>query len=1259
MMLFASISMNATAYITIENQKMVLHQDEQTTILAPNGESQSYFWASVSPDEKHIVYVTSQLGTFVCDIKGENVFSMGRMNAPKWLDNQTVAGMQEKYDENDNIIDVRYISRPIAGDNTRILSKKQQEVFVAGLEAIQNQHIAEAKIRKAQRMVEKTNEVGLAGIKIYVNPGHGGYDSNDRSCWTIPIPETWINPDGYWESKSNLTKGLALRDLLESAGATVIMSRTTNNSGVRDIEYYPGASAEKLAELNNGDDRDLSAIAEEANANNVDHFISVHSNALNCQTNYLLLLYHGENEKPTVATSDEMAASSGALQIQNALTVWTSPKPLLRGDITFYGDSPTDPVAGLGVLRPLTVPGFLSEGSFHDYAPETHRLMNADYCKLEALRMYQHFHKWFKRELPQTATISGWVKSANEKVDVLNEKKFVYVANSDDQWLPLNGAKVELIDNSGNVIDTYTTDNWYNGIFAFYDLTPGNYKVRATKDKYEVVEMDVTVAAEEIAGLHMRLNNIRLDVEDYPEPEIDAMPLDKYEFEKIGLMSALTHVSKVLYQAGYVYILSDGAINRQPVSAEGFGKNETLPSLTNYEDIAFTADGFLMAKRAGENAFDSWDKNMENPFTMISVTENIGSTFTVSGPRWNAKIFTANGTTMYTIQYDEDHPTNTQVTSASCEDMTGKQLALGIDGNPVATSQYGCSFFKYAKHAYRVDAIANAAFKITDLTTSTPASSVYVLDSVATPEYVTAVSWVEGYDIHVIIAAAGIGMQHYKSLSSPIANIYAGEVNISEKEISFRLNENANSVMLTIEKEGETIDNYDAGEMSKGMHTIANPFEGKDYDAISITPSARPVAYPVKVTDNSRIFQFYAPRGVTVDKTPTSPFFGRIYVAEAVGGQCTEGTAESYRMVSQGIYVLGSDFSDVTNQDTVAWTGNVEWGENNSASNYQFALARPAVAPDGDVFVTSTAFASANVYIMNPANPAETFQPIFSGKRSKSNGQLKTGTKVIANPVMHCFISGTGKDEVLYTYDRDNSLGTVYGNIKQYNLGELDSLPWTTVPTRTEFDDMTTGSHMQNASGQIASDSHGGFWLSQYRYNSSATVPGLIHETNGVLDFNISNNGVDAIQQGGMGISADGSMIALGTELGQVTVWDVEYDSQNVPTLTKKYVIDWGNGAGVTMAVDFDAAGNLYIVSNSNERLMVYALPKVSGNSYTTRIVTKKAADIDDAVENIENDKKDVVRKGVYTITGMYLGEEATTLPQGIYIVDGEKVVVY
>jgi hypothetical protein len=36
----------------------------------------------------------------------------------------------------------------------------------------------------------------------------------------------------------------------------------------------------------------------------------------------------------------------------------------------------------------------------------------------------------------------------------------------------------------------------------------------------------------------------------------------------------------------------------------------------------------------------------------------------------------------------------------------------------------------------------------------------------------------------------------------------------------------------------------------------------------------------------------------------------------------------------------------------------------------------------------------------------------------------------------------------------------------------------------------------------------------------------------------------------------------------------------------------------------------------------------------------------------------EAVRKGVYTISGVYLGAKATNLPAGVYIIDGKKVLV-
>ncbi|HSO78315.1 MAG TPA: hypothetical protein VLQ76_07095, partial [Bacteroidales bacterium] len=57
----------------------------------------------------------------------------------------------------------------------------------------------------------------LTGFRVFINPGHGGNDSDDRHMLATD----------FWESEGNLEKGLFLRSLLINLHADVYMSRTT------------------------------------------------------------------------------------------------------------------------------------------------------------------------------------------------------------------------------------------------------------------------------------------------------------------------------------------------------------------------------------------------------------------------------------------------------------------------------------------------------------------------------------------------------------------------------------------------------------------------------------------------------------------------------------------------------------------------------------------------------------------------------------------------------------------------------------------------------------------------------------------------------------------------------------------------------------------------------------------------------------------------------------------------------------------------
>ena len=325
----------------------------------------------------------------------------------------------------------------------------------------------------------------LTGKKIYVNPGHGGYDPvNDRNVPTIPFAAGDHN--GFYESSCNLVKGLELRDLLEASGATVMISRTQN----RDE-----------------DDKALTEISAEANAFGADAFISVHSNALgaNSGQNYLLTLYKGNANAaagvPWKPEDKEMATRCWPFLYENNTSIWTSgspSNPIVKDDyhfLTFY----------LGVMRNLTVPGFLVECSFHDYEPETHRLLNHDYAKMTAVNLHRFYLDYYGADAPTTGEILGSVKDSQRKMDAPEFNNFV--KKSHDQYQPLNGATVTLMNASGATLDTYITDDWYNGIYVFRNLAPGNYKVRMEKEGYITQEKDVTVQAAKTTSFYTLLED--------------------------------------------------------------------------------------------------------------------------------------------------------------------------------------------------------------------------------------------------------------------------------------------------------------------------------------------------------------------------------------------------------------------------------------------------------------------------------------------------------------------------------------------------------------------------------------------------------------------------------------------------------------------------------------------------------------------------------------------------------------------------------
>ena len=348
--------------------------------------------------------------------------------------------------------------------------------------------------------------LSASATKVYINPGHGSWGANCRPMATINYAAG--DTLGFFESNTNLWKAFMLESKLKDAGFDVKMSRRA--SGGSGTNEYNKA---------------LSTICTEAENYGADYFISIHSNAGpdgsdGSFANYPVILYRGYTGEPKVTNSDKMAKKCVARLYDifyttpknknggggpEPTTYYSPSNPRVVGDLSFYNTSST--YGYLGALK-HNVPGFLSEGYFHTYSPARHRALNPDWCREEGIRYYRGIMDYYGKAGEKVGYILGYVRS---KTETFSHTHYVPYPSSNDIYKPINGAKVVLRNEKGEVIkcncypyvkrmlkdqDYYTTDHNYNGVFMYENLEPGKYTISVHANGYKDYEGSVTVTAD-------------------------------------------------------------------------------------------------------------------------------------------------------------------------------------------------------------------------------------------------------------------------------------------------------------------------------------------------------------------------------------------------------------------------------------------------------------------------------------------------------------------------------------------------------------------------------------------------------------------------------------------------------------------------------------------------------------------------------------------------------------------------------------------
>ncbi len=206
----------------------------------------------------------------------------------------------------------------------------------------------------------------LAGKKFFLDPGHGGEDRHNKGKLELVT-----------EADINLKVGLYLREYLQKAGASVVMSRDKD-------ETVP-----------------LKTRSDMANNSGADIFVSIHHNAPGAKeddwTNYTSTYYHAlESDFEYEPGNRDIARF-----VQRDLAyVMDNPGGLGSFDGT-YSDYFIYPKMGFSVLRLTKIPAVLIEGSFFTNNYEEQRLSLDEFNKIQAWGIFRGLAKYFKTGIPE------------------------------------------------------------------------------------------------------------------------------------------------------------------------------------------------------------------------------------------------------------------------------------------------------------------------------------------------------------------------------------------------------------------------------------------------------------------------------------------------------------------------------------------------------------------------------------------------------------------------------------------------------------------------------------------------------------------------------------------------------------------------------------------------------------------------------------------------------------------------------------------
>jgi Dockerin type I domain len=487
------------------------------------------------------------------------------------------------------------------------------------------------------------------------------------------------------------------------------------------------------------------------------------------------------------------------------------------------------------------------------------------------------------------------------------------------------------------------------------------------------------------------------------------------------------------------------------------------------------------------------------------------------------------------------------------------------------------------------------------------------------------------------------------ALSSPaLAVPYASGLSESGGTVTYVLNEDADSI--TVKRTGDTDLVLAGSDLLKGTHTFAKG-SATGYQ-IEVSKSTPVGWFQTNDPTTEITSKYFSPRGVTINQNPSSPYFGNIYVSEAIPGTTggDPNTTVIRTTLAPGIFAITADGTDVYGIGDIGRDGGLFVDFAGSNTNTPFKLA---VAPDDSIYISGWGDAAPGVW-RAPADLSGSSWPNVLANNSCDS----TGLCSNHGSIPSVYVEGTGAGTQLFTMDEDwpdssglNAAGR--GDIHRYDIGTSTNVTDAPIVVVDDGGDGSISGKILNGQMDFVRDSDGSWWIAQFRADDSYSVPALSHWADdpnggaplwnsgkadrepGDFDWDTDVDGTDFLiwqrnfpNNSGSATPFQGDANGDGiVDPNDLAIWEANYEDvtqlgllvlqggfgaldikndQDLLVMATRfgegiYIIDISNpnapvlqativhGGTTINDVAFDIAGNVYAVSRSTETLKIYS----------------------------------------------------------------------